>query len=203
MIKWLFFDVGSTLIDESRAYEHRIRDMIAGSSVGYRQFCDVMLSFYRRNLKGDLEAARQFGFSVPPWHTEDERLYPEAKRCLDALYRKYHIGVIANQNPGTTQRLEAFGILQYIDLVVASAEEKLSKPDPRIFLLALERAGCAPEEAVMIGDRLDNDIAPAKALGMKAVWVRQGFGGLSDVRLAERQPDWITEDLDGVARIFV
>ena len=57
--------------------------------------------------------------------------------------------------------------------------------------------------STLVDDRLDNDIAPAKALGMKAVWVRQGFRGLSDVRLAERQPDWITEDLDGVARIFV
>ena len=37
-------------------------------------------------------------------------------------------------------------------------------------------AGCQAENAVMIGDRLDNDIAPAKKLGMKTVWIRQGDG---------------------------
>lgn len=39
------------------------------------------------------------------------------------------------------------------------------KPDPKLFTIACAQAGCAPEDAVMIGDRLDNDIAPAKAIG--------------------------------------
>lgn len=37
-------------------------------------------------------------------------------------------------------------------------------------------AKCKPENAVMIGDRIDNDIVPAKQLGMKTIWIKQGFG---------------------------
>ena len=64
------------------------------------------------------------------------------------------------------------------------------KPEGRIFEIALDRAGCLPEEAVMIGDRLDNDIAPAKAVGMKTVWVRQGFGACQTPRSQADTPDY-------------
>ena len=87
----------------------------------------------------------------------------------------YKIGIIANQSAGTAQRLEKWGLLKYISLVLSSAEEGIAKPESEIFLRALSRAECEPCEAVMIGDRLDNDIYPAKKLGMKTVRVKQGF----------------------------
>ena len=202
-IKWLFFDVGSTLVNEQRAYEHRIRDMIEGTDITYERFCETMMGYYYRNLKGDLETARQFGLKVTPWHSEDEEPYPDAEACLRELRKQYRIGVIANQKLGTASRLETFGLLQYIDLVISSAEEGVSKPDPRIFQLALERAECHSEEAVMIGDRLDNDVVPAKRLGMKTVWIRQGFGGLSDPALSPEQPDSIVKDLRELVKLLL
>ena len=54
--------------------------------------------------------------------------------------------------------------MKYIDLLIASAEVGVEKPDRHIFELALERAGCKPEEAAMVGDRLDNDIVPANEI---------------------------------------
>lgn len=38
------------------------------------------------------------------------------------------------------------------------------------------RSGCWPENAVMVGDRIDNDIVPAKKMGMHTIWVKQGYG---------------------------
>lgn len=81
------------------------------------------------------------------------------------------------------------GIGKYIDLSVSSAETGIAKPDPAIFRLALEQANCAAENAVMIGDRLDNDIIPAKQLGMHTIWVRQGLGGMADIKNAENIAD--------------
>ena len=49
---------------------------------------------------------------------------------------------------------------------------------------------------MMIGDRLDNDIAPAHTIGMKTVWVRRGFGGLGNPRTAAVQPDFTVNDLN-------
>ena len=45
----------------------------------------------------------------------------------------------------------------------------------KLFEIALAKADCAPDNAVMIGDRIDNDIIPAGQLGMKTVWIKQGL----------------------------
>lgn len=188
-IQWLFFDVGSTLVDEQFAYRRRFHEIAAAAGVTDEFVMDTALDFYKRNQKGDRETAKLLGVTMPTWHSEDEFLYHDAADCLKALCQRYRLGVIANQNPGTKDRLAAFGLLPYLDLVVASAEEGVAKPDRRIFEIALERAHCAPEQAVMIGDRIDNDILPAKALGMKTVWVRQGFGGYWRIMRQEEVPD--------------
>ena len=78
------------------------------------------------------------------------------------MARGREIGVIANQSPGSEERLTRWGLIPFISVCVASAEVGLEKPDPAIFDLALRHAGCAASEPVMIGDRLDNDIRPAR-----------------------------------------
>jgi len=176
-IKWLFFDVGSTLIDETECYNHRIQDAIAGTDITFEEFNEKRMFFSKQNLKGDIEALRFFGLAKTPWHHEDEKPYDDTESVLKALCeRGYNIGVIANQSAGTQKRLENWGLMKYIQLVIASAEEGVAKPDKRIFEIALERSMCSPSEAVMIGDRIDNDIIPAKKMGMATIWVKQGFG---------------------------
>ncbi len=175
-IKWLFFDVGSTLVDEHLAYEHRMREMADLANTTYSSVYETAMTFYKQNKKGDLETAKLLGVELPKWHKEDEILYGDAAKCLEILSSRYKIGIIANQSLGTKARLEQHGILQYIDLVVASAEEGVAKPDKRIFEIALNRSNCQPGEVVMIGDRIDNDIVPAKLMGMHTVWIKQGFG---------------------------
>jgi len=202
-ISWVFFDIGSTLVDESKIYQRRISEAIEGSGVTYAEFYGAMVGFYKQNKKGDLEAIKLFGLKKTRWHSEDEMVYPQAKNCLARLKQKYKIGIIANQPTGTMQRLRNMGLIDYIDLVLSSDEEGIAKPDLRIFRLALERAGCSADSAVMIGDRLDNDIAPAKRIGMKTIWVRQGFGGLSTPKSEAETPDFIVYDLDEVCELFV
>lgn len=201
-ITWIFFDIGSTLVDETKAFQHRIEDSIAGTDITYEQFYDTMLSYYRQNKKGDSETIKVLGLFYPKWHSEDEFLYPRAKECLGSLKPRYKIGIIANQPLGTNDRLKKFGIFEDIDLVISSAEEGASKPDVKIFEIALERAGCPPQNAVMIGDRLDNDIVPANALGMKTVWIRQGFCRFFTPRTALEKADHTVDNLCGVKKLF-
>ena len=183
-IHWISFDIGSTLVDETAAYRHRIADMMDQTGLPYDEVYHTVLRYFRLGQKGDKAAAQQYGLTLTPWHSEDEVPYPGAEDCLRRLHARFHIGVIANQLPGTEERLHRFGLLPFIDLLVASAEEGVAKPDPAIFRIALERADCKPRHAAMIGDRLDNDIAPANALGMLTVRVKQGFS-----RYAEPQHD--------------
>lgn len=43
MIKWIFFDVGSTLVDETDAYDHRVRDMVAGTGITFEEFDNMRI----------------------------------------------------------------------------------------------------------------------------------------------------------------
>lgn len=195
-IKWVFFDMGATLIDETQAWRHRIRDMIAGTGVSFEEFNEKRIHFARQHLNGDAEAIRFFGLAKTPWPQEDEVPYPQAEAILAYLRdRGYGIGVIANQSPGSVERLRGWGLLSYIDVVAASAELGVAKPDRAIFDRALEMARCGPQEAVMIGDRLDNDVAPAKRLGMAAIWIRQGLAVYQDPQWAEGRADAVVRHL--------
>lgn len=201
-IKWIFFDIGSTLVDESNAYKHRIEETVQNTDISFRQFYDKMICFYKQNKNGYKEAAGFFGLGFSQWHTEDEILYPQARDCLEFLSQKYKIGIIANQLPGAEERLKNFGISDYISLVIASAEEKYAKPDLRIFRLALLRASCTPQNAAMVGDRLDNDIAPAKYIGMKTIRVKQGFAGYTEPQNYMQTADFTVDTLHDVCRLF-
>ena len=55
----------------------------------------------------------------------------------------------------------------------------------------------------MVGDRLDNDIAPANKIGMKTVWIKQGYGGLSKPNSEEEQPDHTVDSLNELIHLFI
>ena len=190
-IQWVFFDLGSTLIDETKADRRRIREMTEGTGITEEMFCEKRLEMIRQGLSGDPAAIAFFHLTKTPWHSEDETPYPDAEPVLAALkHRDFKLGVIANQNPGTEQRLAVWNLLQYFDVIAASAELGIAKPDPAIFQWALKRAGCAARNAVMIGDRMDNDIAPAKRLGMHTVRLLRGLGAFHEPQCRDEKPEY-------------
>lgn len=201
--KWIFFDIGSTLADESTCYRIRFEEITVGTSITPAEFERKAIECAKQNQKGDHAAARFYGLSLPPWHKELEKPYPHAEHVLSTLKTKgYRLGVIANQSHGTAKRLDAWGLLSYMEVIVASAEEGVAKPDPAIFQLALTRAACDPHDAVMVGDRLDNDIAPANRLGMKTVWCKQGYAGYGMPTNAAEEPMYTIESLEELLRIL-
>lgn len=201
-IEWVFFDVGSTIIDEHIAYEHRMKDIADLANTTYSSVYETAMGFYKQNQKGDLETAKLLGVDLTKWHKEDEVLYRDAYECLEILSSRYKIGIIANQSLGTKDRLEQHGILQYIDLVIASAEEGVAKPDKKIFEIALERGNCKPNNAVMIGDRIDNDIIPAKLLGMYTIWIKQEFGQYWNITQEVEKADCVVHSLMDICNIL-
>ncbi len=198
MIRWLFFDLGSTLIDETDCQTEWVRRTVENTAVSFEEFEAAYRRFAAQNLDGYNEACRLFGLSKGKWPVELERLYPGTPELLEKLSEKYSLGVIANQNAGLRERLDSRGIGRRLKVIVGSGDAGMAKPDTGIFKKALCLAGCEPSAAVMIGDRLDNDIAPAQALGMRTVWVRQGHGALGNAALLKSPPD---ATVDGILEI--
>ena len=209
-VKWIFFDLGSTIVDERDCFEDRFRKTFEGSSIPYEIFKGRVIEYAKTSVIPFRLAIAKYGLSKPKWNTSLEKLYPDAKKVLEALSHNYKLGLIANQPPGTEKRLKDWGILEYFDIVKASAEEKLEKPSTKIFWKSLEKAGCKPGEAVMVGDRIDNDILPARKIGMKTIWIKQGFAiahdnstlptytvnSLSDLLMIFDVPSTADEDVD-------
>lgn len=200
MIQWIFFDIGSTLVDETMAYDHRARDMLVGTGISFAAFCQKRAAFAAQGLDGNAAAIKYFTLSKTPWHPEDEMPFADAASTLQSLKsRGYCLGVIANQSPGAAQRLAQWGLHSYFDVLALSCELGVAKPAPEIFKEALAMARCQAQYAAMIGDRLDNDIIPAKALGFTTVW-------LSSVRStppqAKAAADYCIHSLAELTRLF-
>lgn len=207
-INWLFFDMGSTLIDETQSYMGWFRN--ASQLIGGALSADEIEKAYCVGMiKGNPTIAGQlkaYGFTGNStnhlYPSELDIPYPEAEKVLGYLSRTYKLGIIANQNAGSELRLKQYGLRQYFDVIVASAEAGVMKPDSRIFRLALEQANCEPEQAAMIGDRLDNDIFPTNALGFTTVRILQGYGRLQVPKSSEYEPDFTVDTLMQLLNIF-
>lgn len=203
MLKWIFFDLGSTLIDETDCIEFRVAETLKQAGAPSKEeFYRQMEYFASVNMLPYKDAVKKFGLEKVRWLKELEKLYPESQEVLQSLHGRYKLGIIANQSAGTEERLVQFEIRNYFDVVVASAEAGVAKPDKRIFELALSQAGCSACEACMVGDRLDNDITPATEMGMSTVWVRQGWFGMGNVDLARFKPNFTVESISDVSELF-
>lgn len=199
-IGWIFFDLGSTLIDETECERVRILNTVGGSDVTPEEFDALYRELCSGNLDGYNRAREHFGLAKGAWPTELERLYPGVPELLSSLSKQFSLGIIANQKSGLFDRLDELGIGKYFQVLAGSGDLGIAKPEPEIFLKALELVGCVPSEAVMVGDRLDNDIIPAQALGMHTVWVRQGYGALGDASILEMKPDMV---IDGITELDI
>jgi FMN phosphatase YigB (HAD superfamily) len=83
-------------------------------------------------------------------------------------------GVISNSNGSVCAILQGLGLADTLDFVLDSSEVGVEKPDPRIFRLALERAGVSAGEAVYVGDLYSIDVLGARAVGLGAVLLDPG-----------------------------
>ena len=207
-IKWLFFDIGGTLADETESLRRRARlTAEQHSALGHPCTTEDLekamaqaASMGKSYFAGACELLGLTG--MVPYDAIGEKLYSDATEVLRILSEKYKLGIIANQPMGTEKRLNAYGIREYFSVILSSEEEGISKPNPEFFKRAIQRANCLPSEAYMIGDRPDNDIAPAKALGMRTIRIRQGLGGLMPVTEDEKRADFTVDSLTELLKIF-
>jgi FMN phosphatase YigB (HAD superfamily) len=212
-ISWVFFDLGSTLVDESQADLQRfevVRQILAagGRPTGHEELVRCIeaaaAGFSGRFFAGMLD---RLGLDPglagevlrgAPYSHDRERLYPGTAELLSDLAGSYRLSVIANQGLGAEGRLKAWGIRDHFASVHSSAELGLEKPDPRIFENALRAASCPAGEAVMVGDRLENDMAPAKKLGFKTIRVVQGIARVQQPRDEFEKPDRAVSSIEEI-----
>lgn len=134
----------------------------------------VRRTFAALGTDGDLEPLFEelyAHFSSP----EAWRLYPGAAETIRELHRRgYRTGLISNWDDRLPGLLRGFGLLGLLDPRVVSGRIGAEKPDPRIFLAALEEAGVPAERALMVGDDPEADGRGARDVGMRALLIDHG-----------------------------
>ena len=209
-IKWVFFDMGHTLLDEDGVHIARLEELteelaeMGKTCPPVEEMLAEMIDFGTIGARSPFgEVAKKYGTKKKyPYNPAFETPFPETEECLRRLSKRFKLGIIANQRGGSAHRLQSHGLMKYFDIVYSSEEMGCSKPAPNLFLSALEAVGCAPEEACMVGDRIDNDIRPAKKLGMVTVRLRQGFFRYRAPESEFDIPDADIESIGDLPRVF-
>ena len=208
----VFFDVGETLVSEDRIW----RQWAEWYGVPVLTFFGVLGAVIeRRGHHLDVFAAFDPDFDLDRVQAErreagvaydigTDDLYPDAVPCLQALKAAgYLVGVAGNQPPEVSERLFGASGVE-LDVVASSSGWAVEKPDPAFFARLAAEARLAPAEIAYVGDRVDNDVLPARAAGMTAVFLRRGpwgyvHAGWPEAAQADLRIDSLAELPDALA----
>ena len=214
VIEAVVFDVGETLVDETREYgtwadwlgvpRHTFASVfgaVIAAGKDYRETFEVFRPGF--DLTREREARAEAG--QPEWFGEDD-LYTDVRPALSALRgMNVWVGIVGNQT------VRAGGLLRGLklptDFVATSDDWGVTKPDLAFFDKVIEVAPVDdPERIVYVGDRIDNDIAPAKRVGMRTAYIQRGpWGWIHRDRpevaeLSDWRVDGLMEVVEGVRR---
>ncbi|MGH4017655.1 MAG: HAD family hydrolase [Pseudonocardiaceae bacterium] len=194
-IEAVFFDVGETIVDETREYgtwadwlgvPRHTFSAVFGAVIArggdYRETFEVFCPGF--DLAGERE--RRAAAGVPESFAEDN-LYADARPCLGELRRMgLRVGLAGNQTVHAEQILTSLGLP--VDVIGTSEGWGVDKPSGAFFARLIEEAGCGAGSVLYVGDRLDNDIRPAQQAGVGTAVVRRGPWGfiLDDEAVSSR-----------------
>lgn len=198
--RWLCFDVGEVLIDESRIWS------VWAEVLGVPAFT-LMATMGAMIAQGRDHAEAFARLGHPRWADHADRvqaayggftrsdLYPDALPALAALSDMgYGVAVIANQPAVRHAQLEALGVRP--EVMAMSEALGVEKPAAGFFVRVLQLLDAPAASVAYVGDRVDNDIAPASAAGLRTVRLRRGPWGwlqADDVHRAALQVDSLDE----------
>ncbi|MFF4405844.1 HAD family hydrolase [Streptomyces sp. NPDC001404] len=182
VIKAVVFDVGECLVDETREYgtwadwlgipRHTFAAMFGAVIAQGRDYRETFQVF-RPGFDLYEQRAARAAAGQPEWFGEDD-LYPDVRPTFTALRQAgLWLGIAGNQT------VRAGGLLRElfskdVDLIGTSDDWGASKPDPEFFIRVGKAVPFEPREILYVGDRLDNDIKPAIAAGMRTALVHRG-----------------------------
>ncbi|MFL5805679.1 MAG: HAD family hydrolase [Roseiflexaceae bacterium] len=204
-IQAIFFDVGETLIDETRQWGEwadwlgvtrltffaALGAVIARGEQHRRVFEIVQPGMVLAHEQAAREQAGR-AYLIEPCD-----FYSDALPCLRELRaRGYRLGLAGNQPAATEVQLRAMGLP--VDVVASSDGWGVEKPSPAFFARVVAAAGVPAHTIAYVGDRLDNDVLPALAAGMVAVFLRRGpwgylHAGQPDIARASLRIDTLAE----------
>ncbi|MEU6735883.1 HAD family hydrolase [Streptomyces physcomitrii] len=185
MIRAVVFDIGECLLDRTREYgawadwlgvpRHTFSAVFGAVVAQGRDFRETF-QIFRPGFDLAEERARRDAAGVSECCGEED-LYSDVRPALSALRENgLWVGIAGNQSRYVAASLRALRLPA--DLVTASGDRGISKPNPAFFRHLVDAAPAEPHEILYVGDQLRNDVHPALRAGLLAAWIRRGPWGL-------------------------
>ena len=197
MIKAVVFDVGETLIDETRIWS-RWADRLGVPRLTFLGVLGGMaaLDRHHRDAFQVVRPGIDVEDEIARWREDDpdglrenfdaDDLYPDVRAALAELRRRgLKVIVAGNQPPQAKAALVRMDLP--VDEVFTSAEWGVEKPDPAFYHKVAQVAGVSEQDILYVGDRLDNDVLPAARAGMRTALIRRGPWGYLHAERPEAQ----------------
>jgi len=218
----ILLDAGGVILDETE-YENRnarlISRMLASKVSGYtesRYWKDVEESIIRytpstrkyvfwKYCEGD---SRVFENTWKEFMAEWRKIEPALKLMvgidaeLRALRRDFKLVLAGQYGENIIRLLEKEGLMDLFENRKSQADFSITKPDPRYIRQIAEAAGLDCGDCVMVGDRIDKDVIPAKQNGMATVFVRTGIYRNQTARTPDESPDLVLDSVAGLAEVI-
>ena len=189
-IEWVVLDLGETLLDETREWTRWAQWLGVppltffaemGAAISERRPHTDVIELFRPGHDLDQEKRRKTAAGLG-WAPSLDDLYADALPTLAALHAAgYSVAVFANQ-PLAAETLLA---VLPVDRFATSARWGVAKPDPAFFARVAAELDVDAAAVAYVGDRVDNDVLPAKAAGMRAVHLVRGPWGSIQSRWPE------------------
>lgn len=184
VIDAVVFDVGEVVVDETREYgtwadwlgvpRHTFSAIFGGVIATGRDYREVF-QFFRPGFDLAIERDRRAAAGRPETFGEED-FYPDVRTCLAALRTMgLRVGLAGNQTSRAERILKSLNLP--VDFIGTSDGWGVEKPTLEFFHRAVEETGCPADHILYVGDRIDNDIRPAQAVGMATALLRRGPWG--------------------------
>ena len=180
-IEAVVFDVGETLIDETRFWVEWARwwgvspftlFTVMGSVLARGGSHREALEIIKPGYDPETERAARAEAGYPIVYAMSGDLYPDSLSCIRALKATgYKVGIAGNQSDEAQAELED---LFPVDFILTSGIIGYEKPAPRFFDALVDAVGASAPRIAYVGDRLDNDVMPAMNAGMTSVFIKRG-----------------------------
>lgn len=205
MIRSVVFDVGETLLDDTREWgrwadwlgvPHHTFSAVIGAVVSSGRHIAEAFTYFRPEVDVAAERALREAAGVGE-RIEDVDLYPDVRAGLTALQAAgFWVGIAGNQTARAAQLLRALDLP--VDDIATSGEWRVSKPDTRFFTRVIDMAPGSADEIVYVGDHRDLDLIPAHKAGLRTVLIRRGpWGHLwAEDQITVGQADWVIDALE-------
>ena len=209
----ILFDLGGTIYDDD-AYAQALWQAVQeiDPAVSDTEFW-VEYDAQRERSSGSLRTALATRFARGDrarlseaasrhWEYPPDALYRDVRPTLTVLASRYQLGLVANSRENVLHAMSRDGIADLFSVIALAPQVGVEKPDLGIFRYALDRAGVPASRTVYVGNRLDTDIRPARALGMRTVWMLRGEAPPAPTAAQLGEPDAIITSLTGLPAVL-